>query len=144
MTATPARVRPRPVRRAAARSSPALSSAVPSDDDRGSVTAELALGMVAVVLVLAALLVTTSAVATRMRCLDAARSAARVAALRVEEAQVVAAAHRVAPGARVVVAHDQPWVEVTVSSAVGGSWFTGGALTVSGSAVAWVEPGGAP
>lgn len=117
---------------------------VPVRDDQGSVTAELALGMVAVVLVLAALLVTTAAAAARMRCLDAARTGARVAALRVDETEVVAAAHRVAPGARVTVTHDPPWVEVSVTSAVGGAWFTGGAITVEGTAVAWVEPDGPP
>lgn len=108
--------------------------------DAGTVTAELALGLVAVVLVLAALLVTTGASSTRMRCLDAARTAARVAALGESDAQVVAAARRIVPGARVAVVHDPPWLEVTVTSEVGGAWFTGGALTVTGSASAWVEP----
>ncbi len=108
--------------------------------DDGTVTAELALGLVAVVLVLAALLVTTAAASTRMRCLDAARSAARVAALGVSETEVVGAAHRVVPGSRVAVTRDPPWLEVTVTTAVGGAWFTGGAVTVSGSATAWVEP----
>lgn len=111
-----------------------------SRDDEGTVTAELALGLVAVVLVLAALLVTTSAVSTRMRCLDAARTAARVAALGVADAEVSEAAQRVVPGARVVVTREPPWVEVTVTTAVGGGWFTGGAVTVAGSATAWVEP----
>lgn len=109
-------------------------------DDAGTVTAELALGLVAVVLVLAALLVTTTAVTTRMRCVDAARTAARVAATGAAEVEVVEAAHRVVPGSRVGVVQDPPWLEVTVTSTVGGAWFTGGAVTVSGSATAWVEP----
>lgn len=108
--------------------------------DAGTVTAELALGLVAVVLVLAALLLTTAAASTRMRCLDAARTAARVAALGVSEGEVVAAAHRVVPGSRVTVRREPPWLEVTVTTAVGGAWFTDGAVTVSGSATAWVEP----
>ena len=110
------------------------------EGEEGTVTAELALGLVAVVLVLAALLVTTSASSTRMRCLDAARTAARVAALGVSDAEVVAAAQRVVPGARVAVEHEPPWVDVTVTTEVGGAWFTGGAIAVSGSASAWVEP----
>ena len=108
--------------------------------DAGTVTAELALGLVAVVLVLAALLVTTAAASTRMRCLDAARTAARVAAFGASEAEAADAARRLVPDARVALTHDPPWLEVTVSTTVGGAWFTDGALTVSGSATAWVEP----
>lgn len=103
-------------------------------------TAELALGLVAVVLVLAALLVTSAAVTGQMRCLDAARTAARVAVTGAPEADVVEAARRVLPGSRVEVRHDGPWLEITVTGTVGGAWFTDGALTVSGSATGWVEP----
>lgn len=108
--------------------------------DAGTVTAELALGLVAVVLVLAALLMTTSAASARMRCLDAARTAARVAALGMSDAEVVEAARRVVPGAQVAVVHDPPWLEVTVTTELGGAWFSGGAVTVSGTASAWAEP----
>ncbi|GEN80107.1 TadE family type IV pilus minor pilin [Actinotalea fermentans] len=108
--------------------------------DDGTVTAELALGLVAVTLVLAALLVTTAAASARMRCLDAARTAARVAALGVADGEVVAAAQRVVPGARVTLVRDPPWMEVTVTTDVGGAWFTGGSLAASGSATAWAEP----
>lgn len=110
--------------------------------DAGTVTAELALGMLAVVLVLSALLVTSAAVATRMRCLDAARAAARVAVTGAPEPEVVAAARRVLPDARVELAPDGPWLEVTVTATVGGAWFTDGGLTVTGSATGWVEPWG--
>lgn len=94
----------------------------------------------AVVLVLAALLMTTSAASARMRCLDAARTAARVAALGMSDAEVVEAARRVVPGAQVAVVHDPPWLEVTVTTELGGAWFSGGAVTVSGTASAWAEP----
>lgn len=111
------------------------------DRDRGSVTAELAIGMVAVVLVLAVLLVTASAAAARMRCLDAARTGARVAALGEPDAAVTAAARRVAGvGAVVTVTRDPPWVEVRVSASIPGGWFTGGAVGLSASATAWAEP----
>jgi len=109
--------------------------------DRGAVTAELAVVLPAVVLVLAALLVTGSAAATQLRCADAARAGARVAALGESDAHVLDVARRVG-GAAVVVAVDraEPWVEVTVSSPTAGAWFTAGRLAVSASATAWVEP----
>ena len=132
-----------PVPRAAAAERRRKPTALPgrgAAGDAGTVTAELALGLVAVVLVLAALLMTTSAASARMRCLDAARTAARVAALGMSDAEVAEAARRVVPGARVAVVHDPPWLEVTVTTELGGAWFTGGAVTVSGTASAWVEP----
>lgn len=111
------------------------------DRGRGSVTAELAVGMVAVVLVLAVLLVTVAAASARMRCLDAARAGARLAALGETDAEVVALAHRLAgPGAGVLVVRAPPWVEVRVSASVPGGWFTGGAVGLSASATAWAEP----
>ena len=111
------------------------------DRGRGSVTAELAVGMVAVVLVLAVLLVTVAAASARMRCLDAARAGARLAALGETDAEVAALAHRLAgPGAGVLVVRQPPWVEVRVSTSVPGGWFTGGAVGLSASATAWAEP----
>ncbi|WP_228832943.1 TadE family type IV pilus minor pilin [Nocardia brasiliensis] len=65
-------------------------------DDSGSVTVEAAIALatviVAVVLCLGALL----AASTQVRCVDAAREAARLAA-RGDEANALTAAHRVAP-----------------------------------------------
>ena len=104
-------------------------------------TAELAVALPAVVLVLGVLLLTGAATAGQLRCADAARSAARLAALREPDAAVVAAARRVAgPGAVVEIVRESPWVEVTVSGALGGSWFTGGPVGLTGRATAWVEP----
>lgn len=109
--------------------------------DSGSATAELAVGMVAVVLVLGLLLVTTAAASARMRCQDAARAGARVAAIGQSDAEVVAVARRVAGGAaEVAIERHPPWVEVSVSSSVPGSWFTGGSVGLSASATAWTEP----
>ena len=109
--------------------------------DRGAVTAELAIALPAVVLVLAVLLVTGAAAATQLRCADAARAGARVAALGQGDAQVAEVARRVG-GATLVVAVERadPWVEVVVSTSTAGAWFTGGRLAVSASATAWVEP----
>jgi len=107
--------------------------------DRGTVTAELALGLVAVTLVLAALLLATAASSVRVRCEDAARAGARVAALGAGDAEVAAVARRVAPGAAVAVRRDPPWVEVEVTRALPGAWFADG-LAATGRATAWAEP----
>jgi len=86
--------------------------------DRGAVTAELAVGLVAVAAVLLAVLATGAATLTRLTCLDAARTGARSAALGEADGDVVAAAHRVlgARGGDVDVARDDGWVTVTVSA----------------------------
>ncbi len=103
-------------------------------------TAELAIGLVAVVLVLCALLLTASASTSRVRCIDAARAGARVAALGASDAEVVAAARHLVPGARVVVVREPPWVQVDVSRPLAGAWFAREGFTVTGSATAWAEP----
>jgi Flp pilus assembly protein TadG len=110
-------------------------------DDGGSVTAEFAVGLVAVVLVLAVVLVTAVGASARLRCQDAARAAARAAALGESDTVMAEAARHVAgSGATVAVVRDAPWVEVRVSTSVPGGWFTGGAIGLSASATAWVEP----
>lgn len=109
--------------------------------DRGAVTVELALGLPAVVLVLAVVLVTVAAGAAQLRCVDAARAGARAAAIGEPPAEVRAAAARVLGDAgQVTVRSDGEWVTVVVSTSAPGAWFTGGRLTVRGSATAWVEP----
>ncbi len=109
--------------------------------DAGSVTAELAVGLVGVVLVLALVLVGAAAAGARLRCQEAARTGARIAALGSPDADVQDAVRAVAgPDAAVEVVRDPPWVEVRVTGTVAGGWFTGGPLEVSGSATSWVEP----
>lgn len=116
-------------------------SVVRRGDDTGAVTAELALALPAVVLVMAVLLVTAGAATVQLRCAEGARAGARVAALGQSDAEVVAVARRVAgPGAVVDVQREPPWVEVAVSADVPGSWFTGGRLEISASATGWIEP----
>lgn len=106
------------------------------DRERGSVTAELAVGLPAVVLVLVLVLGVAAAGMTQMRCADGARAAARAAALGADAP--ADDARRVAGGqARVVVARDGPWVTVTVSADVAG---LPGALRASATSVARVEP----
>lgn len=107
--------------------------------DRGSVTAELALALPAVVAVLVLAMVTTGALLTQIRCADAARAGARVAALGEDLGAVRAAVAAVAdPAASVEVARSGPWVEVRVQRRVMSRW---GPLVASARSTAWVEPG---
>lgn len=110
-------------------------------EDRGSVTAEFAV-LLPVVAVLIGVLVTLAASAVaQLRCADAARVAARVAAIGEADAAVASAATRVAgPGARTAVARDDAWVAVTVEASVGPVLPLVGGLVVRGTAAAWVEP----
>ncbi|WP_250448652.1 TadE family type IV pilus minor pilin [Actinotalea sp. C106] len=109
--------------------------------DRGAVTAELALALPAVILVLAVLLVTGAATSAQLRCADGARAGARAAALGMDDSEVAEIARQVTGGAaEVEITRADPWVEVRVSSAVAGGWFTGGPLGLSATATAWVEP----
>lgn len=109
--------------------------------DRGAVTVELALALPAVVLVLAVMLATVGLGAAQLRCIDAARAGARVAALGPGDAEVVAAAREVAgPAAEVVVDRSPPWVRVSVRMLGPGGPVTGGAPVLSATATAWLEP----
>lgn len=109
--------------------------------DRGSVTAELALALPAVTMLLATVLVLGSAAIGQLRCADAARAGARAAALGEPAAQVAAvAAHLAGDGAIVAVDRDGGWVTVTVSSPVGAGPLGGGPLRARASAAARVEP----
>lgn len=107
--------------------------------ERGSATVELAVGLVAVVLVLLSTMTGVSAVVTRLECVDAARQAARAEA-RGESGET--AGRRAAPaGASVVVTVDGDLVRATVRSrsrALGGLVPQ---LSVSATAVAQREPG---
>jgi hypothetical protein len=92
--------------------------------ERGSVTVELAVGMVAVVALLGLVLALVSAGVAQIRCTDAARAGARAASLGEDDEAVALVATRSAgPGAQVSVAHAGGWVDVTVRLPV-----VGGAL----------------
>ncbi|WP_029289778.1 TadE family type IV pilus minor pilin [Cellulomonas sp. HZM] len=108
-------------------------------DERGSVTAELAIGFPVVVLALVAALGVVAAGSAQLRCADAARAGARLAALG-QAGDVVSSAQRLAgEGASVTVADDGSWTTVTVRRAVPGVGWLGG-LDASASASARVEP----
>lgn len=109
----------------------------------GSATAELAVGLPVLVLLLLAALTAVSAVTTQMRCVDAAREAARAAAR--GEVDPAAAGRRVAPGGgTVLVRAEGSMVRVTVRATVRPLGRGVGGPTVSGVAVAEREPGAVP
>ena len=117
------------------------SRLAPGSGDRGAVTAELALALPAVMLVVAVVLVTAAATSAQMRCADGARAGARVAALGQSDAEVTSVARRLAgDDALVRVVRSPPWVRVDVSADIPGSWFTGGSVGLAASATAWLEP----
>jgi Flp pilus assembly protein TadG len=109
--------------------------------DGGMATAELAVVLPALVLVIAAGLTAVSVMLAQLRCVDAAREGARAAARGESVAGAGSAAMRVAPaGATVTVGNAGDNVQVTVSAAAGR---TGGLLpvfTVKATAVASREP----
>lgn len=116
-----------------------------ADGQRGSVTAELALLLPAVVVVLLVCTTLGAAVLGQVRCADAARAAARAAAIG-EPASVVQAVARdlAGPDVEVVVDEAGGWVEVRVSRPVAGGVPGTASLRARASARAWVEPGVGP
>ena len=118
--------------------------------DAGMVTAETAVLLPVLVVVLAAAVFVLACVAAQLECVDAARSAARVAARGEPAAVVVATAERLGPvGARVDVSAggevaDTATVQVVVRAQVRpfGRALRGlPAVGISARAVAAVEPG---
>jgi hypothetical protein len=85
------------------------------------VTAELAVAIPSVVLVLALCLVAVNAAVDQIRCIDAARIASRAAARGDDAARIRSLAAQAAPtGARISVAEAGGSVRVTVSARTGG------------------------
>ncbi len=112
--------------------------------DRGSVTAETALALPVLVVVLAMAVWVLAAVGAQLRCVEAAGSAARAAARGEGPAAVRGAAGRLAPeGAAVRVEHRGEQVHVTVSAQVRPFAVLAvlPPLRVDATSVALVEPG---
>jgi Flp pilus assembly protein TadG len=106
--------------------------------DRGSTTAELAVGLPALVLLLLFALGAVNAVLARMQCVDAARDAALAAA---RGGDGDGAGHRRAPaGATVAVSLDGDRATATVRAAVHPLGPHLPSVTVTGTAVADQEP----
>lgn len=111
-------------------------------DDSGAVTVEAALALCSLVVVLALVLGAVSAVAAQLRCIDAAREAARLTA-RGERDRAEELARRIAPrGAMVAVTvrGDDITARVSVNPVVG--LLPG--IEVRAEAVAVLEPVTAP
>jgi hypothetical protein len=112
--------------------------------ERGAVTAETAVALPALVLVLALCLGGVATGVAEVRCVDAARAAARALARGDEPSRAVALARAAAPsGAVVTIRRTGDTVTVTVSARValvpvGGRRL---AIPVDASASAVVEPG---
>ncbi|MFE7504982.1 TadE family type IV pilus minor pilin [Promicromonospora sp. NPDC057488] len=110
------------------------------EPERGTVTAELAIGLPVVVLVLVAVLTLAAASTAQMRAMDAARAGARAVAIGEQASAVAATVARVGGSeARMSLDHEGEWVRVTVTRPVSGGWVTG-PLRATGKATAWVEP----
>ncbi|MFE5293208.1 TadE family type IV pilus minor pilin [Isoptericola sp. NPDC056618] len=109
--------------------------------ERGAVTAELAVGLPVVVLLLVAVLSLAAASTAQMRALDAARAGARAYAIGEDDAAARQAVAQVGgDDAELTVTRDGTWVRVSVTRPVVGGWFAGAPVRASGDATAWVEP----
>jgi hypothetical protein len=119
-----------------------LTAPVDRTGDRGSVTVEAALALCSLVTVLALALAAVSAVAAQLRCVDAAREAARLTA-RGEQDRAEQLAHRIAPrGATVVVTVHGDEISARVAANPVPGLLPG--IKVAAEAAALMEPGEAP
>ncbi|CAN5335857.1 hypothetical protein BH24ACT9_BH24ACT9_02470 [soil metagenome] len=110
--------------------------------DAGMVTAETAVVLPVLILVLAAALAAVSVVTAQMRCTDAAREGARAAARGESDTAVRQIAASSAPdGSTVSVTRDGDTATVQVSASVALLPGLGPSVTVSDSATAALEPG---
>lgn len=109
-----------------------------TDRDAGSVTVEAALGIASLVTVLALVAAGAAAALTQIRVVDAAREAARVAAMS-GEGEGLAAGQAVAPGAGVTVVTGGGHVTAVVVAPARGL----PGVELQARAVARVEPGAA-
>lgn len=99
------------------RSDAAVTCPPGSKDDSGTTTAETAVTLPALALVLLLSLWSVSAVTAQLRCVDAARTAARALARGESAAASTAAATRAAPrGARILVVRSGELLEVRVTA----------------------------
>ncbi|MGY1820660.1 TadE family type IV pilus minor pilin [Geodermatophilus sp. SYSU D00079] len=111
--------------------------------EAGMVTAETAVVLPVLLLVLAGAVAAVTVVGAQLRCVDAAREGARAAARGEDAAVVVALAARAAPdGARATIAQDGPAVAVTVAAQVAPLGPVPFRVRVAATAVAQREPDG--
>jgi hypothetical protein len=108
--------------------------------DRGAVTVEAALALCSLVLFLALAVGSVAATAATIRCLDAARELARLAARGEPDRGRLVATDLAPPGAHIELARNGDTITADVSVPVVRPF----PLRISGRAVAAVEPGVAP
>ncbi len=109
----------------------------------GSVTAELAVALPVLVLLLGALLGTATVGVAQLRLEEAARAGAREIARGEAGASVEATVRRLAgPGAGLEVAGDGDWTSVTVTTRVQGPFLDLLAVRLSATASGWSEHAG--
>ncbi|GLB65990.1 TadE family protein [Arthrobacter mangrovi] len=109
--------------------------------ERGSVTAETAIVLPAVVAVLAMLLAGATAGSTQLQLEKAAQTAARQLARGESGADAASAVRRIAgPRAALASGNAGGWVTVEVSAAVPGPWAGAGGWRLSAEASAPAEP----
>lgn len=107
----------------------------------GSVTAELAVGLPVIVLLLVAVLTLSAASSAQLRVLDAARAGARAVAIGQTEPEVGAVVSRLAgDDAELRFEADGQWVTVYVSKPIAPGVLANFPARVTGSATAWAEP----
>ena len=116
-------------------------SGAPRRRDRGVATAEVAVALPALVVLVAAGMTAVSVLTAQLRCVDAAREAARAAARGEDAAIVRSLAERSGPaGSEVQVTSGGQEVEVTVSAVADSVGELLPAVRVRASAVALREP----
>ncbi len=109
-------------------------------DQSGMVTAELAVALVGLVVVLAMILFAVAVAVAHIRTQEAARVGARAAARGEAGGDVTAAAHRAAPGSSVEVQRSGERVRVVVRDRLRLPMLRIGGVTVTSDSVAGVEP----
>lgn len=104
-------------------------------------TAEFAVLLPVVTLMIAVVLVVVGCAGAQLRCADAARAGARSAALGDPDSVVATVAQQVGGGAvRIAVHRDGDWVRVEVQQQLGPDLPVLGAITVRGEATGRAEP----
>jgi hypothetical protein len=110
--------------------------------DRGAVTVEAAIGLSVLVLVLAMVIAAIGAVTAKLRCVDAAREAARQVARGDPELAAEAVHDLAPPGAGLSVSEEDGTIRVEVSADSSSRFLPG--LTTQATAVALKEPNAEP
>lgn len=111
------------------------------ESERGMVTAEIAVALPAVMLVLVAVLTLVAASVAQMRAVDAARAGARAIAIDQDDAGVERVVAQIGgDDADLSVDRDGEWVRVTVTIPVVSGWDAPGPLRAKGTATTWAEP----